>query len=155
MDILKLIKSLSDILGGKKQKRGGSKYQALRTNPLTPRTSLIAEAMKTANEAEIKKRTGFFSQSSTNLEMPGRTLPTRKELAFPQHLGLSQEYQDLVFQRIIRIGPGRLMSGYPADEDSDESTIVDRNVLAKELLWASRRDGNASVSVNLEDEAAR
>ena len=142
MDILKLIKSLSDILGGKKQKSDGI-TKALTKSP----GSLVAEAIKTATEAQ--------EESSKDLEMPGRILPTRKELAFPQHLGLSQEYEDLVLQRIIRIGPGRLMSGYPADEDSDESTIVDRNVLAKELLWASRRDENASVSVNLGDEAAR
>ena len=47
------------------------------------------------------------------------------------------------------------MNGYPSDESFTEETIVDRNLLARELLWASRREENTHISVNLEDEAAR
>ena len=48
-----------------------------------------------------------------------------------------------------------MREGYPEDTRSDESAIVDRNVLSRELLWASRRDENKAIRVKIEDEAAR
>jgi hypothetical protein len=142
MDIQKLIQGLGDILGGKKQK-GGDIADLLTTSP----GSLAAKAINTAGEEQQERGEG--------LEVSERTFLPRKEVAFPDHLGLSEEYKDLILQRIDRPGPGALMNGYPTDECSDGDTYVDRNLLARELLWASRRDENASISISLGDEAAR
>ena len=48
-----------------------------------------------------------------------------------------------------------MREGYPEDARPDLSAIVDRNVLSRELLWASRRDENKAIRVKIEDEAAR
>ena len=74
---------------------------------------------------------------------------------FPADIGISDEYQKLILERATKGGGGVLREGYPEDARPDLSAIVDRNVLSRELLWASRRDENKAIRVKIEDEAAR
>jgi len=74
---------------------------------------------------------------------------------FPAGLGISEEYQKLIIKRAAKGGGGVLREGYPEGARPDLSAIVDRNVLSRELLWASRRDENKAIRVKIEDEAAR
>ena len=73
---------------------------------------------------------------------------------FPAHLGLSENYKELIQDRLNDKG-GRLLTSYPSDDMTDDDTCVDRNILSQQLLWASRRDENSSIKRNLENEVIK
>lgn len=77
------------------------------------------------------------------------------EVQFPEYLGLSSEYKNLIVERILKSGGNPLTRGYPSDTSNDQTDFVARNLLARELLWASRRDENEAIRINVEDEAAK
>jgi hypothetical protein len=77
------------------------------------------------------------------------------EVQFPEYLGLSSEYKNLILERILKTGHNPLTRGYPRDTSNDETDFVARNLLAREMLWASRRDDNEAIRNNIEDEAAK
>ncbi|HIF43893.1 MAG TPA: hypothetical protein EYQ67_07105 [Dehalococcoidia bacterium] len=77
------------------------------------------------------------------------------EVQFPEYLGLSSEYKNLILERILKTGHNPLTRGYPRDTSNDETDFVARNLLARDMLWTSRRDDNEAIRNNIEDEAAK
>ena len=140
MGIQKLFESIAGLFGGTKVRED---------NPIGPtqyETSALSSQLQTSNK-------------DANGQEPVSTDPQRTSEAsnviFPVDLGISEEYQKLILERAAKGGGGVLREGYPEDSRPDLSAIVDRNVLSRELLWASRRDENKAIRVKIEDEAAR
>ena len=140
MSIQKLFESIAGLFGGKKVREDSP------TEPTQYETSAPSPQVQTANkDANGPERV---------ITDPQRTSEA-SNVIFPVDIGISEEYQKLILERATKSGGGSLREGYPEDTRPDLSAIVDRNVLSRELLWASRRDENKAIRVKIEDEAAR
>jgi len=129
----KLLKFLSNLFSGANDVKSPSEQTVINRpidNPISPESNLTPTPKEPADFSE-------------------------PEVKFPEYIGLSSEYKSLILGRIFKVGGNPLTRGYPSDTSNDETDFVARNLIARELLWASRRDENRAIHINIEDESAR